>query len=117
VNVDYAKLELKLRRNIERRLEEGWNVQPWSQFNEKSMGCRFFADGNNCCAIMASDPELGHSDSSDYVERAADALGITFEEAKSIEHGFENYADAQYFGDNELVDIGARICRHYCESK
>lgn len=107
--MDYAKLELKLRKIVEKRLREGWLVTP---------GLLDFigVQGGTCCVVGAIGIEAN-------VERAgirrwaSDKLGFPIETLCTIENGFEDreHWDHLRAEDMDARAIGARIRRDYCE--
>jgi len=110
MGVNYKALELKLRRIVEKRLGEGYNVAPGQSWS-------FSTGSGKCCALGAADPDRKNDISSRRdVEHYARILGIGFDEALALSDGFEN----QFISDREravpeMRDIGNRIRRIYCD--
>lgn len=101
--MDYKALELKLRRIVEKRLREGWSVQPGDAIDV--YGC--------CCVLGAVVADLNSTVRYDL--KAADRLGIGHTEAVAIESGFMSWKLWQAEEYPELSAIGARIRRIYVD--
>jgi hypothetical protein len=101
--MDYDKLELKLRKIVEKRLSEGWNVRPVGYGNGRIIE-------NSCCAFGAVWIEYGKEHATDM----ADHLGLKdWMDILSIEAGFEN--EPWRSRSQELFEIGARIRERYVD--
>ena len=121
--MNYRGLELKLRKIVEKRLEEGWSVVPTSLSN---LGGYIVDDLATCCLIGAVGIESGEEKNFSCTEKApalARTLGASVHAVLSVEDGFENgRGNMKLFLGNgkpseKLRAIGARIRRDYCESK
>lgn len=103
--INYKALELRLRKIVEKRLEEGWELDrgPWR------------GDGF-CCAVGAAaiegDP-FKREFSSDLVARRV--LGLKGNDVYQISDGFEGQRHSQR--KTQLERIGERIYRDYVVSK
>lgn len=111
--MNYRGLELKLRKIVEKRLKEGWEL--WSG------GGRGMLDDGCCCLMGAVAYENGVEPGSwplllsdDVRSGAMNELKVNRSEAWSLESGFENWQDEH---DNEFYRIGARIRRDYFVSR
>lgn len=106
--MDYGKLELKLCKIVEKRLGEGWIVAAHIPAVSSNWGV--------CCLLGAAAVEDGKITDYDYHQRSARILGISEDEAVSVEAGFMGWTS--YRGteaDPDLYDIGERIVRDYAE--
>lgn len=103
--MDYKALELKLRRIVEKRLEEGWLVSTMD-----ATGYVAFARDGMCCAIGAA--ALEAHDIPGWNE-AESVLGLNFDQIKSIERGFEDRHESEL--NEELFDLGTRIRSIYVD--
>jgi len=99
------KVEKRFRHTIEKRLEEGWCLEPGSYFSK---------DGTSkCCALGAflvelPDYKLSSSDSA--LEYLAKKLGISISDVIYIALGFDKYG----ISSNPFFALGKRLRADYC---
>lgn len=103
--MNYVKLELKLRRIVEKRIDNGYQLT--TKLQGVAVGACFCAVGS---VVVGIGDEVFTEDALPVFER----MGIGYTEMMSISRGFEDgvslhdlYPDARA--------IGARICRIYCD--
>jgi len=102
MGVNYKALELKLRRIVEKRIDEGWNV---------STG-EFVGEGQ-CCLIGSMAVDIpgyleGYSNTSGW-DYAKKTLGVN---PYILMHGFESTGT---HADDPLYAVGANLRRIYCD--
>jgi hypothetical protein len=106
VNLDYAKLEMKLRRIVEKRLREGWLVLPTTDV----IGTAY---GESKCCILGS-TLVGERNGINYHAKSRRRLGVSERVVFAVEHGFMGWT-FEFREFPEAVAIGARIRRIYCD--
>ena len=105
----YRGLELKLRKMVEKRLREGWDVRPGGIF--VSM------DETQCCAVGSIVAGEVNPRTVSIVDEVCSRLGLSEDDLLSISDGFEGFRWDWRNTNEELHAIGVRIRRHYCETK
>jgi hypothetical protein len=102
-------LEKELRRIVEKRLEEGWCVLPTADATGSYYG------EAKCCLMGAVIVGTEQQCSVGYRQKAGQKLDVADRVLEAIEVGFMDYDSMfeQYSAD--LIDIGVRIRRDYCE--
>lgn len=106
--IDYRRLELKLRRIVEKRLREGWTVQ--------SGLFRFVDEFLGACCIIGAIEANEYTHEMGLHGRASHRLRVGFDTVLNLEDGFEQRKTPDfYISDSRARAIGERIRRDYCE--
>jgi hypothetical protein len=108
--MDYDKLEMKLRKIVEKRLREGWYMFPDNYYTQ---------DGS-CCAVGVVVADRVEYDESGVLTAGCDATWAFAKEfggvaIGSLIAGFDNRFSRESTADAKLYDIGANIRRIYCD--
>lgn len=109
--MDYKRLELKLRRIVEKRLVEGWYLAPGT----------YYTTTGACCAVGTVAAEMARFDEDGYFSAGMDAAHAFEREFNmksglgSLISGFDGAFSFEATTDKKLYAIGARIRRIYCD--
>jgi len=109
--MDYAALELKLRKIVEKRLEEGWYMFPDNYYTQEG----------SCCVVGAVVADRVKYDEDGILTAGCEATwGFTKEFGAvvigSLIAGFDNRFNRDDTADPKLYDIGAKIRRIYVDN-
>lgn len=104
--MNYKSLELKLRKQIEKRLSEGYTLVP---------GLSCIVNDQCFCAVGSLTVEAGGRQ---YLDEAIDAWACDANIVESISDGFEG-ATTEFLTfeprDDRAFEIGRRLRRIYCD--